>query len=96
MSKTSQTIAGRFQLEAPVGRAAEGDICPGDRMRYASEASDCQVNWGNNDDPREHLTLGETYTVSDVDVRSWHTKLSFVECPGKRFNSVNFEAEVLA
>jgi hypothetical protein len=60
---------------------------------YADEASDCQVQWGSNDDPRQHLVLGQAYTVSAVDVRSWHTKLSFEECPGKRFNSVNFRPQ---
>ncbi|KKM61559.1 hypothetical protein LCGC14_1530510 [marine sediment metagenome] len=49
-----------------------------------------QMNWGGNDDTRNHLKIGEIYNV-EVEVHSWHTKLLI---DGKKFNHVCFE-EVL-
>lgn len=37
------------------------------------------------------LTVGETYTVRDIDVHSWHTIVYLREFPGVGFNSVLFE-----
>ena len=37
------------------------------------------------------LTIGEKYTVTDVDVHSWHTRVDLEEFPGIKFNSVLFE-----
>lgn len=37
------------------------------------------------------LTVGQTYTVIDVDVHSWHTLVTLREFPDKEFNSVLFE-----
>lgn len=56
-------------------------------------ASDIQVNYCGRHDPREFLTVGETYTVSDANVGGWSTTLEFKEFPGKTFNSVCFEEE---
>lgn len=40
----------------------------------------------------EHvLTVGQKYTVIDVEVHSWHTLVTLREFPDKQFNSVLFE-----
>jgi hypothetical protein len=49
-----------------------------------------QINWGNNDDPNKLLKIGEKYIVTNVDVRSYHTKISLEGIEG-RFNSVCFD-----
>ena len=53
-------------------------------------ASDEQVAWGGNDDPRPLLTVGEKYVIESVDVHSWHTKVTLVGIKG-RFNDVSFK-----
>ena len=58
------------------------------RFKGHSEKAD---KWGNND-PSTCLTPGAVYTVVDMQVHSWHTKLVLKEFPGKRFNSVLFES----
>lgn len=62
---------------------------PGTRVRF-TESSPEQVRWGGNDDPDAVLKRGEVYMVSQVDVHSYHTKISLVGIKG-RFNSVSFE-----
>lgn len=52
-------------------------------------ASDEQVRWGDNDDPRDLLIEGKEYEVEEKEVHSWHTKLYLVGIEG-RFNSVCF------
>ena len=37
------------------------------------------------------LTVGEKYTVIDVEVHSWHTLVTLLEFPNEQFNSVLFE-----
>lgn len=37
------------------------------------------------------LTVGQKYTVIDVEVHSWHTLVTLREFPDKQFNSVLFE-----
>lgn len=64
------------------------DLKPGDVVEYVG-ASDEQVRWGGNDDPRPLLSLGAHYRVSDVEVHSWHTKVTLDRVQG-RFNSVHF------
>lgn len=54
-------------------------------------ATDDQVNWGTNDDPRGLLEIGKIYTILKIDVHSWHTKIYLKEFPDKKFNSVSFE-----
>ena len=49
-----------------------------------------QINWGNNDDPREILIEGNKYYIEHVEVHSQHTKLTLLGICG-RFNSVCFE-----
>lgn len=51
---------------------------------------DTQVRWGSNDDPNGILIEGEFYTLEDVEVHSWHTKVQIKGIKGK-FNSVCFE-----
>lgn len=52
-------------------------------------AVDVQATWGGCTDPRPLLVEGQTYEVSDVDVRSMHTKLCLEGIEG-RFNSACF------
>lgn len=61
----------------------------GDKVTFVG-CTDTQARWGNCDDPRGILTLGSVYTVSGVEVRSWHTKISLEDIDGK-FPSVCFE-----
>lgn len=56
-------------------------------------ATDEQVKWGGNDDPRGLLNEGDIYEVSKEEVHSWHTKLYLTEFPSKKFNSVSFIKE---
>ena len=57
-------------------------------------ATEEQVAFGSCDDPRAAgLTIGVIYTVEYAEVHSWHTKISLVEYPGKRFNSASFEEQ---
>ena len=61
----------------------------GDRVHFTGSHPN-QVNWGSCDDPTGLLFTNHIYAVSDVEVHSWHTKLSFKGIEGK-FNSVCFE-----
>ena len=54
-------------------------------------ASDEQVKWGANDDPRGVLTEGKEYEVLRTDVHTWHTKYILADYPALKFNSVCFE-----
>jgi len=56
-------------------------------------ASDEQVKWGGNDDPRGILKVGSIYEVSEVEVHNWHTKIQLVSSidDNLKFNSVCFE-----
>jgi hypothetical protein len=47
-------------------------------------------NWGSCDSASENLELNKVYTVKDVEIHSWHTKIFLEEIEGKRFNSVHF------
>lgn len=61
----------------------------GSKVKFTG-ATDDQVKWGSNDDPRKLLEQGKIYTVREVEVHSWHTKIYLVGIDGK-FNSVHFE-----
>lgn len=37
------------------------------------------------------LTVGKVYTVIDIKIHSWYTKISLAEFPDVEFNSVLFE-----
>lgn len=62
----------------------------GDIVTFES-ASDDQVKWGNNKDPRIELEIGKEYEVQSVEEHSWHTKI-WVYHEGVKgpFNSVHF------
>ena len=49
-----------------------------------------QINWGNNDDPRDILIIGYRYYVEHVEHHSYHTKIELRGVKGK-FNSVCFQ-----
>lgn len=53
-------------------------------------ATDAQVNWGSNSDPRGVLEEGREYEVERKEVHSYHTKIKLVGVEGW-FNSVCFE-----
>ena len=62
----------------------------GDVVQYIGCSKE-QMRWGNNDDPQQSfLILGREYIVTDVDVHSYHTKISVANKQG-RFNSVCFK-----
>lgn len=52
---------------------------------------DGENNWGNCDQVKGNLIVGEIYTIEDIEIHSWHTKIRFKEVPGKVFNSIHFE-----
>ena len=54
-------------------------------------AIDEQVYWGNCDDPRNVLEIGEEYLLKRLDIHNWHTRIVLEEFPGMEFNSVCFE-----
>jgi hypothetical protein len=60
------------------------------KVKYIG-ASEEQVKWGGNDDPRGLLIEGQDYEIERREIHSWHTKLHLTEFPGKKFNSVCFE-----
>ncbi len=49
-----------------------------------------QVKWGNNDDPRDVLTINNEYVIDDYMEYSWHTKLILRGFEKYKFNSVCF------
>jgi len=61
----------------------------GDKVKFTG-CDDCQIKWGSNDDPRKTLIEGEIYEINNIEIHSWHTKISLVGHEGK-FNSVSFE-----
>lgn len=62
----------------------------GDIVYYRGDATEEQINWGTNSDPRNLLIKGQPYRIKRVRVHSWHTKLTLHQIPGK-FNSVHFD-----
>ena len=76
-------------LQSTLKQLEEKEANPGIKVMFVG-ATDDQVKWGANDDPRTLLTLGAIYTVGKKEIHSFHTKLELVEFPGKKFNSVSF------
>ena len=62
----------------------------GDWVRYM-DCIDEQVKWGGNNDPRGVLKKEELYTVTNVEVHKYHTKLRLEGFPNLQFNSVHFQ-----
>ena len=61
----------------------------GDEVKFIGCTTE-QINFGSCDDPRDLLQIGGKYTVEDVDVHDWHTKIKLKGINGQ-FNSVCFE-----
>jgi len=61
----------------------------GDKVKFIS-ATDDQINWGSNDDPRLVLDTNIIYEIENIKVHSWHTKVYLKGIKGK-FNSVHFK-----
>ena len=61
----------------------------GDWVLYVG-ASDEQVRWGGNADPRGILKSRSLYTLARVEVHRQHTKLFLEGIPNLGFNSVHF------
>ncbi len=70
----------------------DGKITKGSKVKFMG-ATDEQVSWGANDDPRGLLEEGNVYTVETVETHRWHTKYYLKEFPGKKFNSVSFKGD---
>ena len=66
-------------------------IKSGDTVTYLG-CSQQQINWGNNNDPRSYLIVGQEYVVEEVDVHRQHTKVKLQNKMGW-FNSVCFKLE---
>lgn len=61
----------------------------GDIVTYTG-ASDEQKKWGNYTGNWDNLHIGVEYKISNIDVHSWHTKVSLENIDGT-FNSVCFK-----
>jgi hypothetical protein len=59
--------------------------------KYRGDASDDQVRWGSNADPRGILQSGKEYSIKRIVVHSQHTKVFLEDFPDMPFNSVHFE-----
>ena len=57
------------------------------KYKLIEHNSEDQRKWGNHDDTKQYLEVGNTYEA-EVEQHSWHTKLWI---HGKKFNSVCFE-----
>ena len=53
-------------------------------------ATQDQVDWRGNDDPRPLLTKGAAYRVATWNEQAWHTDVTLHGISG-RFNSVHFK-----
>ncbi len=54
-------------------------------------ATDDQVKFGANADPRIYLTKEYLYEIETLEEHSWHTKVVLKMFPKLKFNSVHFE-----
>jgi len=52
-------------------------------------ASQEQINWGGNNDPRGLLVVGNAYEIEDIDIHSYHTKIKLKGINGW-FNDASF------
>lgn len=62
------------------------------RARFLG-ASDDQVRYAGNSDPRQFLTVGAIYLVDVWKQEHWKTHVGLMGFPGKLFNSVCFEID---
>jgi len=54
-------------------------------------ATDAQVRWGDNDDPRGILDETRVYEVVKIDMNAWNTRIKLVGFPDYWFNVKCFE-----
>jgi hypothetical protein len=87
-SCTDGEMDDRYEVTDHVGESSD-QLKVGDEVVYEG-ASDSQVAWGGNDDPRKVLLYGGVYVLRTVEVHSWHTKVELEGIIGK-FNSVCFK-----
>jgi|DEB0MinimDraft_6_1074348.scaffolds.fasta_scaffold03461_14 hypothetical protein len=66
----------------------EGEINVGDTVKFIGGSKE-QRNWGGTD-PAYHLIIDHKYTVTNVEVRSQHTRIEVKGIQGV-FNSVLFQ-----
>ena len=76
---------GNFKRNLKSSEFSKGDI-----VFYRGDATQEQIDWGSNNDPRDVLVSGQPYKIRSVHVHSWHTKLTLHQISG-RFNSVHFD-----
>lgn len=84
--ETVQAI-GLIEIEPP---RKEGEIRVGDEVTFVGGTKE-QRNWGGCD-PAHHLNEGVTYTVTNVEVKSQHTRIELKGLQGC-FNSVLFRVD---
>lgn len=64
---------------------------PGEKVRFTNPEAGYQ---GDIETVKKHLQVGETYTVMDVEVEDWDSRVTFVETGSDvSFNTVHFENE---
>lgn len=61
------------------------------RVRKLKCVSNEDHGWCSGDENAHLLTVGDTYTMVDIEVHSWHTLVWLEEFPGVEFNSSCFE-----
>jgi hypothetical protein len=84
--ETVQAI-GLMEIESP---RKEGEIRVGDEVTFVGGTKE-QRNWGGCD-PAHHLNEGVKYIVTNVEVRSQHTRIEVKGLQGC-FNSVLFQVD---
>jgi hypothetical protein len=84
--ETVQAI-GLIEIESP---RKEGEIRVGDEVTFVGGTKE-QRNWGGCD-PAHHLNEGVKYIVTNVEVRSQHTRIEVKGLQGC-FNSVLFQVD---
>jgi hypothetical protein len=62
----------------------------GQKIKFTGVGCKEQIQWGGNTNPEGVLKENEIYTIKDVDVRSWSTRIYLKGIDGY-FNIVWFE-----
>ena len=87
--KPQETVQAIGLIEIEPSRK-EGEIRVGDEVTFVGGTKE-QRNWGGCD-PAYHLNEGVTYTVTNVEVKSQHTRIELKGLQGC-FNSVLFRVD---
>lgn len=61
----------------------------GSKVKYLGATQE-QIKWGNNDDPRPLLDVGSVYEIEKVKVDPYHTKIQLTNYH-LWFNAVSFK-----